>query len=110
MSDAAARLFLGDNVTIRSAYKATWKRGWRYVSLYLLQELVIVGAPGIVFFAAMFAMIASKVRGVAANDDSPLFAGLLFSLLFVLAVFAVWMLLRLCLAFPASVVEQAPAP
>lgn len=109
MSDAAARLFLGDSITIRSAYKATWKRGWRYMGLYLLQELVIVGAPGIVFFGAMFAMIAAKVRGIAQNDDSPLFAGLLFSLLFVLAVFAVWMLLRLCLAFPASVVEQAPA-
>ena len=29
MSDAAARLFLGDKITIRSAYKATWRRGWR---------------------------------------------------------------------------------
>lgn len=109
MSEAAARLFLGDNITIRSAYKATWRRGWRYVGLYLLQELVIVGAPGLVFFLAMFAMIAGKVRGVGTNDDSPLFAGLLFLLLFTLAVFAVWMLLRLGLAFPASVVEQASA-
>ena len=109
MSDAAARLFLGDKITIRSAYKATWKRGWRYVGLYLLQGLVIVGAPAVVFFIAMFAMIAGKVRGVATNDNSPLFAGLLFLLLLILAVFAVWMLLRLCLAFPASVVEQAPA-
>lgn len=109
MSDAAARLFLGDKITIRSAYKATWKRGWRYVGLYLLQGLVIVGAPSVVFFIAMFAMIAGKVRGVATNDNSPLFAGLLFLLLLILAVFAVWMLLRLCLAFPASVVEQAPA-
>ena len=75
MSDAAARLFLGDKITIRSAYKATWKRGWRYVGLYLLQGLVIVGAPAVVFFIAMFAMIAGKVRGVATNDNSPLFAG-----------------------------------
>ena len=45
----------------------------------------------------------------AANDDSPLFAGLLFYSCLILTVFAVWMLLRLCLAFPASVVEQAPA-
>ena len=34
MSDAAARLFLGEKITIRSAYKATWKRGWRYIGLY----------------------------------------------------------------------------
>ncbi len=109
MSDAAARLFLGDKITIRSAYNTTWKRGWRYVGLYLLQQLVIVGAPALVFCIAMAAMIAGKVRGVATNDSSPLFAGLLFLLLFILAVFAVWMLLRLCLAFPVSVVEQASA-
>ncbi len=107
MNEAATRLFLGDKITIRNAYKATWKRGWRYVGLYLLQELVIVGVPTVIFFGAMVAMIAGKVRGVATNDSSPLFAGLLFLLVFILAIFAVWMLLRLCLAFPASVVEQS---
>ncbi len=109
MSEAAARLFLGDNITIRSAYKAAWKRGWRYVGLFILQGLVIVGAPAVVFLIAVIAMIAGKVRGVATNDESPLFAGLLLLLLMALSVFAVWMLLRLCLAFPASVVEQSPA-
>jgi len=106
MSQAAARLFLGDKISIRTAYSAVWKRGWRYVGLYLLQQLVIVGAPALIFVLAMVAMIAGKVRGVATNDNSPVFAGLLFSLLFILSIFAVWMLLRLCLAFPASVVEQ----
>jgi hypothetical protein len=109
MSEAAARLFLRDNITIRSAYKAAWKRGWRYVGLFILQGLVIVGAPAVVFLIAVIAMIAGKVRGVATNDESPLFAGLLLLLLLALSVFAVWMLLRLCLAFPASVVEQSPA-
>src|SRR5579863_8818246 len=56
MNEAAARLFLGDKITIRSAYQATWKRGWRYVGLYLLQELVIVGVPTVIFFGAMVAM------------------------------------------------------
>ena len=107
MSEAAARLFLGDKITIRRAYKATWGRGWSYIALYLVQELVIVGAPAVVFFLALAAMTAGKVRGFATNDNSPLFAGLLFLLLFILAVFAVWMLLRLCLAFPASVVERS---
>jgi hypothetical protein len=54
-------------------------------------------------------MIATKVRGVATNDESPLFAGLALLLLLVLGSFAVWMLLRLCLAFPVSVVEQSTA-
>ena len=57
----------------------------------------------------MVAMIAGKVRGVSTNDNSPLFAGLLLLLMLVVSAFAVWMLLRLCLAFPASVVEQIPA-
>jgi hypothetical protein len=109
MSEAAARLFLGDNITIRSAYKAAWKRGWRYVGLLILQGLVIAGAPLVAFLIAVFAMIAGKVSGVATNDNSPLFAGLLLLLLLVLGMFAVWMLLRLCLAFPASVVEQSTA-
>jgi hypothetical protein len=58
---------------------------------------------------AVVAMVAGKVRGVATNDDSPLFAVLFFLLMLVLGAFAVWLLLRLCLAFPASVVEQSTA-
>jgi hypothetical protein len=38
-----------------------------------------------------------------------LFGGLLFLLFLVIGAFAVWMLLRLCLAFPVCVVEQATA-
>jgi hypothetical protein len=109
MSDAAARSFLGENITIRSAYQATLKRAWRYIGLYTLQGLAIFGAPSIVFLIAMFGMIAGKVRGVSSNDNSPLFGGLLFLLMLVLATGAVLILLQLCLAFPASVVEQVPA-
>jgi hypothetical protein len=109
MSDASARLFMGDPITIRSSYKNVWKRGWRYLGLYTLQGLVIVGAPVFVFFCGMFAMIAGKVSGFSDNDRSPLFGGLLFLLFVILAAFAVWMLLRFCLAFPACVVEQTTA-
>lgn len=109
MSDAAASVFLGKKITIRGSYSATWKRGWRYVGLYALQGLVIVGAPLVLFCLALMAMILGKVKGYEANDPSALFGGLLFVLLFALTAFAVWMLLRLCLAFPASVVEQTSA-
>ena len=109
MSDAAARSFLGENITIRGAYKTTWKRAWRYVGLYTLQMLVIVVAPLAVFVIATFGMIAAKVSGAGANDKSPVFGGLLFLLTLIVGTFAVWMLLRLCLAFPASVVEQTTA-
>src|SRR3569833_12015 len=41
ISDAAARSFLGYPITIRDAYKAAWRRGWRYVGILLLQGLAI---------------------------------------------------------------------
>ena len=109
MTDASARLFLGDKITIRSAYTASWKRGWRYIGLFLLQGLVIVGVPAVVFLLGVLGMTLGKVSGLSPNDNSPLFGGLVFLLILVLGAFAVWMLLRLCLAFPACVVEQAPA-
>jgi hypothetical protein len=109
ISEASARMFLGDSTTIRNAYKNTWKRGWRYVGLYILQGLLIVGIPGVAFSIGMFAMIAGKVSGYAAGDNSPLFGGLMFLMFLVLGAFALWMLLRLCLAFPVCVVEQASA-
>lgn len=109
MSDAAARLFLGESIAIRSAYKAAWKRGWRYTGLYVLQGLAIVAAPTAVFLIAIIGMIAGKVSGYAANDPSPLFGGIALVLALVLGSFAVWMLLRVCLAFPVCVVEQTTA-
>ena len=109
MSDASALSFLGESITIRGAYKTTWKRRWRYIGLYTLQMLAIVVAPAAVFLIAMFAMIAAKVSGAGANDNSPLFGGLLVLLMLVLGAGSVWTLLRLCLAFPSSIVEQASA-
>jgi len=109
MSDAAARFFLGESITIRGAYKTAWKRGWRYIGLYTLQILVIFIVPAAMFLIATFGMIAARVSGAAANDNSPVFGGLLFLLMVVLGAFAVWILLHLCLAFPASVVEQTTA-
>lgn len=107
MTEASARIFLGETITIRSAYKAAWKRGWLYLGLYTLQGLIIYGAPIAVFSLAMVGMVFAKVAGSGAHDESPLFGGLVFLLLAIVGAFAVWMLLRLCLAFPVSVVEQA---
>jgi hypothetical protein len=107
MSDAAARSFLGHPSTIRNSYKTAWRRGWRYVGILLLQGLAIFVGPMIVFGLVMGVMIAANVSGYARSDPSPLFGGMLFLMFLVFGAFAIWMLLRLCLAFPASVVEQA---
>lgn len=106
MSDASARLFLGETITIRNAYKAAWKRGWRYIGLYFLQGLAVAGAPGVLLVLAVTGMTINRTISGAANEGSALLGGLTFLLVLVLGIFAVWMLLRLCLAFPACVVEQ----
>jgi hypothetical protein len=109
MCDAAARVILGHPITIRGAYKAAWKFGWRYVGLLLLQGLAVMVGPGVVLVVASVVMVATRVSGYATNDSSPLFGGIIFLLIVVLGAFAVWMLLRVCLAFAASVVEGATA-
>ena len=43
MSDAAARLFLGEKISIFESYKTAWKRGWRYLGLYVLKALLLPG-------------------------------------------------------------------
>jgi len=109
ISDAAARCFLGHPITIRGAYKEAWKRGWRFAGLLVLQGLAIAVVPAIVFFMVLGIMIATKVREMATNDPSPVFGGLVFVAVVVVGVFAVWMLLRVCLAFPTCVVERTTA-
>lgn len=109
ISDAAARSFLGHPITIRTSYKTAWRRGWRYVGILVLQGVVIFVGPMFVFGIVLGVMIATKVSGYATSDPSPLFGGLLFSMFLLFGAIAVWMLLRLCLAFPASVVEQTNA-
>ncbi|HKD61450.1 MAG TPA: hypothetical protein VKB47_13395 [Terracidiphilus sp.] len=109
MSDASARMFLGETITIRNAYRTAWQRGWRYMWLYALQALVIAGAPAAVFLVGIIGMTMSRLISGPAGADSPLLGGLAFLLILALAVFAGWMLLRLCLAFPACVVEQTTA-
>ena len=109
MSDAAARSFLGHTITIRNSYKTAWPRGWRYVGILLLQGLAIFVGPMIVFGLVMGVMIAANVSGFARSDPSPIFGGVLFLMFLIFGALAVWMLLRLCLTFPASVVEQAGA-
>jgi hypothetical protein len=103
---AAGGLIYGEKITIRGAFRAAWRRGWRYLGLYLLLLLIIFGAP---FFA--WSMIFGVLTG-AAMAAGKAGAGVLggFTLLLVLglAVYAFWMLTRLCLAFPIAVIEQAP--
>ena len=109
MCQAASQFFLGEKITIRGSYSSAWKRGWRYTGLFLLQALVTIIGPAVLVVGGVFAMIAAKVSGYANNDPSPLFGGLFLLLIVIVGSIALWMLLRVCLAFPACVVEQTRA-
>lgn len=111
MCHAAAADFLGQSISIRDAYRSAWKRGWRYVGLYLLLGLIIIVAPMVVLFTLTIfgSVLGALVAGVGFGFGPAANAALGFlviALMFGLFGFAFWMLLRLCLSFPASVVEQ----
>ena len=111
MSDAAAKLFLGEKISIREAYKTVWKRGWRYVGLYVLKSLIIAGAPAAVGFVFLiFVSVSSALLARQLGAGGQLLLGVLMFIFFVLVVsYVIWMLLRLCLSFPVTVVEQLSA-
>ncbi len=110
MSDAAARLFLGEKTSIRDAYKRSWKRGWRYVGLYTLQSLVVVAAPIAISIILLILLSITKVMGAQGGSDGGAALGVVTLLVIsILVAYALLMLLRVCLAFPSCVVEQAGA-
>jgi len=113
MNHAVSRIHLGETATIRGAYKSVWRLGWRYLWLYLLAALLVWAAPlaawiGLVFLLGSRLAAGAKKAGMGADAD------VLLAFLAVVAVaalvgYGIWMLLRLSLAFPASVVEELRA-
>jgi hypothetical protein len=111
MSHAAARAFLDEKFNVRGAYRYAWKHGWRYVWLYVVVAFFVAIAPVVVFFIAApisAGLIALGERAGFGSVDA-LVSGAMFLILATLFLYAVWMLVRLCLAFPACVVEQTTA-
>lgn len=113
MNHAVSLVYLGGTTTIREAYKSVWQRGWRYISLYLIQALLVWVAPFTGWFVVLlvFGMGATlmKKAGMGNLADSALFGLVAILVTAVLAGYAILMLLDLSLAFPACVVEQMGA-
>jgi hypothetical protein len=107
---AAGSVVLGTTITIASSIKAVWKRGWQYIGLFVLQACIIFGVPSAVWTAAvMVAAVGAALAGTAAGGTG---TGILTVLLVLLtmmavAVYMVWMLLQIGLAFPIAVIEKA---
>jgi len=112
MNHAVSLVNLGGKTTIRDAYKSIWRRGWRYIGLYLLQALLVGVIPVVVWIALLFlatgATALAQKAGLGTIASASLGASV-FLVLIPLVGYAIWMLLRLSLAFPASVVEQMGA-
>lgn len=105
---ATNSLLTGENVTVSATFKAVWKRGWQYVGLYLLLGLIIAVAPVVAFMVMVGMAAIGAAAGGAAGVGLAALSGILTFFVFAGGgVYAVWMLLRLCLAFPVSVVEHA---
>lgn len=109
LTQAAAHSYFGEAITIRGAWKETWARGWRYIGLYLLEMLLIWAAPALVWTIVIMAGAALAVlaRNLGMGASAAVVMGLMAALVVAgLIGYAVWMLLRLALAFPASVAEN----
>jgi hypothetical protein len=110
LSHAAAAVFENQAITIRGAYRAAWKRGWRYIWLLVLEGLIIVAAPAVLWIALIVVFaIAQGARGSSAAQTGVLVTGVMVLFLAAMGMYALWMLLALCLSFPACVVENAGA-
>jgi hypothetical protein len=108
LSRAAHCAYLGEKVSIRGAYRDIWRRTWRYIWLYVLQAGLVYIAPVLAWVGLLFPLRAAShaMIGSGIDEAAGIFAAIWSLIALPLAGYAVWMLLRLSLAFPASVVEQ----
>lgn len=110
LNHAAAAAFRNESITIRDAYKAAWKRGWMYIWLYVLQVLIIFAGPFVVSMV-LFGIVGvvQAVNGKPSDETAAAIAFLVLVVLGGLTAYGIWMLLRLCIAFPVCVVEEVSA-
>lgn len=110
LNHAAAATFEDQAITIRGAYRAAWKRGWQYIWLLVLEGLILVAAPAMLWIGVIVVFAIGQVAsGSSAAQMGASMAGTVLLFLALLAVYALWMLLMLCLSFPACVVENVGA-
>jgi hypothetical protein len=114
MSHAASKIFLGERIAIRGSYRAAWSRGWRYIGLLSLQVLFLAVVPfaaWILAFAILAGLAAASRRSGSAlfYDFWSVPSAVLLIVGAGLAFYFFWMLLRICLAFSACVVEECGA-
>jgi hypothetical protein len=110
LNHAASAAIQDQPITIRGAYAQAWKRGWRYIGLLCLEGLILIIAPGIVWSLMIGAFAMAQIFiGRASAQPGPAMGAILLLFLIAIGLYAVWMLLMLCLSFSACVVEDLGA-
>ena len=102
----------GDSATLRAAYAYGFRHFWRHVGILFLQFLFALAIPGSVFTVVLIGAVAVTALLAASASARPLaiLAGLLvFVIIIAMFVVCVWIWLRFCLAYPASVTEDKKA-
>jgi hypothetical protein len=102
----------GDSATLRAAYAYGFRHFWRHVGILFLQFLFALVIPGFVFTVVLIGagMVTALLAASASAKPMAILAGLLIFLLIVgMFVVCIWIWLRFCLAYPASVTEDKKA-
>ena len=109
-SYAALELDADRKVTFREAYAVAWRRRGRYLWLLLLRQL-IAGAPALVLIPPLFLFsLGAKAAGGNAAPALAIAEFLLLGMLYVGAmVWAILVMIRLALAYPACITENLTA-
>ena len=111
LTQAAFQTNRGEPAAIGAAYSYGFRHFWRHVGIFFLQIVFAGVLPGMVFGIILVgAGIVMALAAGGAAKSLALLTGLVTILLFVaFFVVCVWIWLRYCLAFPASVTEQSKA-
>ena len=110
INHAGARVWLGEQITIRDSYRDAYRRGWRYLGLYFLQVLIVWVAPFVAWFVLLgISAIAAVLLQKAGLPGDTLLGVAAVLVVIALVIYGIWMQLCLSFAFPACVVEQIGA-
>ena len=108
---ASTKADLGIKVTIGDAYSLAWRRKGRYLWLMILMHLYLyVPLAAVLALVGLAATLLHFVAGVGAGSWSMFFLVLTLVLLYLgFLVYAILIMLRFALAFPACVMEDLSA-
>ncbi|UWZ84291.1 procyclic acidic repetitive family protein [Occallatibacter riparius] len=112
LCQAASSVVLGGGqIAIASSLKSVWKRGWQYIGLFVLQAVIIFGVPSTLWTAAvMVAAVGAAIAGTAGGGGAAtgvLTVVLVLLTMMALAVYVIWIMIQIGLAFPIAVIEKA---